>query len=487
LYASGGQIGTHSHNQNRFATHDWRALPPNPTPAQVSQHWNDHVGLVDDVVSAALGVTDPQQVRAINCVRGSHVPSDDAWRLQLMSDFGFAIHQQGPDEQFYAYFKHYPMNPYRPSGDNMLVHDPNGPVVLTPFGPVLGNNDVHFGIAQDMRLPAVQARFLLTLLNWLHDVHVGATERIWVSGWGSHAADVMPDTPTRLATPVILDWLVEHFVSQPVGGHLAAEFSTMTASRQAYLDWETAHPGQASFSYSPAVTDWDVYPYLLPAIRYLTEASYESAMPAAGTVRWHRLTASAAAGGPYTLYVAYTTDGLPIVADLSSALGAGTIAAVNPATGQAQVVSTTVAPIATTGTLLVPGDKVLVLPGTGDFDGDGDVDAADLAQFDACFTGPGGGPIGVGCEPGDFDADGDIDCADWETFQNAWTEPGDPPNLSQCAPPIPAVSAWGSLISILSLLAGATVVLHHRRRASPTGWKSLTPTPIDAPVASTGR
>ena len=151
LYASGGQLGTHSHNKIRDGTHDWRPLGPNPSSAQVLQLWVDHITAVNDVIRAALGVNDPDEVMAINCTRGTHVPSDAAWQIQLMADFGFTNHQQGPDEQFYTYFKHYPMNPFRPSGAHFLEHDPDGPVVVVPFGPVLGKNEMHFGINQDLR------------------------------------------------------------------------------------------------------------------------------------------------------------------------------------------------------------------------------------------------------------------------------------------------------------------------------------------------
>jgi hypothetical protein len=68
----------------------------------------------------------------------------------------------------------------------------------------------------------------------------------------------------------------------------------------------------------------------------------------------------------------------------------------------------------------------------GDFDGNGAVDAADYERFAACFTGPGGGPVGPECAAGDFDGDGDIDCDDWALFRVVWTGPGAPPSLPAC-------------------------------------------------------
>jgi len=415
LYASGGMVGTHSHDEVRFGTHDWRSVGYSPPPDLVAKLWDDHVAMVNAVIAAALGVTDADQIEAINCSRGSHVPSDDAERIAMMADYGFTLHQQGADEQFYAYFRHYPMNPFRPSGTRFLQHDPSGPVVVVPFGPVLGKNETHFGINQDMRMPAVQGRFLLELLNWLHDVHVARTGRVWVTGWGSHCSDVMPGTPTRAALAPMLDWLVQHFIGKPVGGQTAAMFAGAPEARDAYYAWEAAHPGDISFTYPADVTDWSLYPYLIPAVKYLTEAWYVAAMPAVGTVRWHSLTASASAGGPYTLYVAYTTDGLAATVDLSASLGSGQIARVSPTTGAASVLPTTGVPVGAFGAILVPTDKILLLAGTGDFDEDGDVDLADFRDFQGC-VGAGGSPD-LFCRTADLDADGDVDGSDYTAFE----------------------------------------------------------------------
>ncbi len=359
LYASGGLIGTHSHNKIRISAHNWQALPPGPTGPQVLQHWNNHVTTINVLITAALGLTDPAQIAAVNCVRGSHTPSDDTWRIQLMSDFGFTNHQQGPDEQLFAYFKHYPMNPYRPSGTRFLEHDPTGPVVVAPFGPVLGLSDVHFNIEQDMRVPAVQARFLLELLNWLHDRHVAETDRVWLTGWGSHVSDVAPAAPTRGAMAPLLDWLLTHFVDRPVGGQVAATFASMADVRDAFYTWEAYHPGEVSFSYPADETRWDLYPYLIPVAEYLTDARYDGAMPAVETVRWHRLTASPTIGGPFPLYVAYTTVGVDATVDLSPILGSTQVAAVDPETGTFVVYPTTSAPIPVTGTMLMSPEHVI--------------------------------------------------------------------------------------------------------------------------------
>jgi subtilisin-like proprotein convertase family protein len=78
----------------------------------------------------------------------------------------------------------------------------------------------------------------------------------------------------------------------------------------------------------------------------------------------------------------------------------------------------------------------------GDFDGDGDVDEADFAIFEACVTGPGipydpqnlpSGctlvPDAEGIIAADFDRDGDVDQTDFGVFQRCWSgenNPADP-------------------------------------------------------------
>lgn len=61
-------------------------------------------------------------------------------------------------------------------------------------------------------------------------------------------------------------------------------------------------------------------------------------------------------------------------------------------------------------------------PGSGDFDGDGDLDLEDFAALRACYSGP-EVFCRLECRSGDFDADGDIDLVDYRSFQTARTSP----------------------------------------------------------------
>ncbi len=56
----------------------------------------------------------------------------------------------------------------------------------------------------------------------------------------------------------------------------------------------------------------------------------------------------------------------------------------------------------------------------GDPDGSGTVDLSDYSLFVDCVTGPAGAPVSPGCGPVDFDGDRDVDKADLGAFQGVF-------------------------------------------------------------------
>ena len=60
-------------------------------------------------------------------------------------------------------------------------------------------------------------------------------------------------------------------------------------------------------------------------------------------------------------------------------------------------------------------------PGIGDHNDDGTVDGDDFAEFPACMTGPGGGPVASGCAVFDFDDNSKIDLLDFAAFQQIFS------------------------------------------------------------------
>ena len=410
LYDHGGQIGTHIHGRIQLGPFNWVQANAGTTD-QIRRMWDDHIGWVNAVISGALELTDPGDVQAVNNILGTHTPNDDALRLSLMEEYGFVGHEQGPDEQFFAYFDHYAMNPYRPSGENFLKNDVNGPVVVVPFGPVLGLNSVHFGIQQDMRRPAFKARFLMEILNWLYDQHVAGSERVWATGWAAHCNDLITGSSTRAAWEPMIQWLDQYFVGKLVGGHVAAQFSSIRDARDSYLEWEAEHPGQASFDYQPEETDWNEYPYLVAAGQYLARAQHVVDLPAVGPARLHRLESSAESGA-FDIYVAYTVHGNPIVIDLADELGRSDIAVVDTNRGTWEVVSTDAVPLYAQGVILVAPEDAIAITMFGDLDADGRISGSDLAFLLGSW-----GSAGTG----DLNGDGLINGADLTLLLGNWS------------------------------------------------------------------
>lgn len=121
-------------------------------------------------------------------------------------------------------------------------------------------------------------------------------------------------------------------------------------------------------------------------------------------------------------------------------------------------------------------DLEFVPTGPADADGDGDVDEADLAAWEACALGPGGG-VPLGCEAFDADGDEDIDLGDFATMQQVWTGPLDhfAPAAVQSLVAIPGAGAI-----TLNWFAGTESDLHEYEVR-----RSLTPGGPYTPLAST--
>ncbi|UCD30571.1 MAG: hypothetical protein JSV03_08930, partial [Planctomycetota bacterium] len=74
-------------------------------------------------------------------------------------------------------------------------------------------------------------------------------------------------------------------------------------------------------------------------------------------------------------------------------------------------------------TLINHLDKIALIP--GDFDKDGDVDNDDYTAFEACGSGP-AIPLTPGCEDKDFDDDNDVDQDDFAVLQRCFSGPDNP-------------------------------------------------------------
>jgi hypothetical protein len=335
LQASGGTLGAHTHREMHFGRHDWRDIPADASPELVERVWKDSVEMLDYAVTQALGITDPAEVRKVNCLRGSHVPESGAAFREMMERYGMTIHQAGAGEDMAGLFHHYLYHPYRESFDNPLAEDRTSPVILTQAGPVLGSTAVHKGVPQDMRLPRVQAMFLQGVLNWLHAATTGAEDQVWCFGWAVHAADIVPQRGvSREWVKPALDWFDEYFIGKPIGGCAVAQYASYADEAQAYLAWEKAHPNTPVPCYPLRERAWDQYPFLRAPAVYLWDAEWVRALRADEQGQVHLLSAGQGIGGPYHVIVALPAGGEGFDADLSS-VDPGEWMLIDPASGDA--------------------------------------------------------------------------------------------------------------------------------------------------------
>lgn len=352
LYESGGSIGTHSHDWVRQGPHEWFALGPRADADGARRVWRDDVALVDELVGKVLGLTDPAAIRAVNNVRGTHLPADAAARYALYREYGFEVIQAGPGEDFAGLFHHYLYHPIRPNSRNEIAEDRDSPVILTQAGPVLGSTVVHKGVPQDMSLPRVQAMFLAELLCWLQDLRSGAPDRVWCFGWAVHGSDIIARGVSRPWVEPTLDWFDRHFIGRSIGGHIVAAYGSYHEEAQAYRRWEQAHPDLPGRGYPSAERDWQLYPWAAPVAAYLWDARYIEALRSDDLAQLHRLVAPEPLGG-YPLVVGFPLGDAPVAADLTT-VDPGPWQRVDPATGTLTAQAAAAVEIPPAGAIYIP-------------------------------------------------------------------------------------------------------------------------------------
>lgn len=277
LYAAGGQVGSHSHSEYRRAANDWPSYPSTATFEQARRSWQDNISWVDSALLTALGSPPPQPLGEINAVKGAHLPGNETDYHELMRYFGLEVRQGGPEEDFFGIYDHFIMNPYRPATANPLTEDLAGAFVVSPQGSVIGLDQVHHGVRQNMTTANVKRLFIQVYLNWRYRDRLGLPARTWSFGWGSHTQDFAAGSASRQALVEVAQWLDQHFVGQSgASGSLIARWSTQLASAEEYFAWEGTHPGESSFDCNGTHLDWADYPYLRPVAEELWAAHHEA-------------------------------------------------------------------------------------------------------------------------------------------------------------------------------------------------------------------
>lgn len=266
MYDTGGQIGSHHHNDFRSGAYNWPTMESGAPLDAVRKQWNDNLVWVNAGIDTALSITPAISADNgdINRIKGAHAPNTEPEYHQLMEEFGLDVREPGPEEDYYGYFGHHIWHPYRPSEHNYLAEDLNAPFVQVPSGPVIGYQTVHHGTLQDMRPAAMKRQLLQLYLNWRYANRTNTDPKIWTWGWGSHANDFNPTAASRSSLLEMLPWIELHFRNHTEpNGSAVLQYATHLDVADAYLNWETSHPTTSSFSFDTLVADdWITYPWL---------------------------------------------------------------------------------------------------------------------------------------------------------------------------------------------------------------------------------
>ena len=336
LYEAGHSFGTHAHNIIRGeAPHSWRIVQGTPTAAQSVEHWQDHLGYVEQLYAAITGNDDPQFLQQMNASAMMFFPpGPEAQRQAFAGTYsdpasgetvphGFTIQTGGPNEHFYCLFDHDVQNPWRPGTQGALDEDLSNTVfVRIPQLPPLGKVGVHGHIPdcyQDTSLPSYQRMFIQVFLERLYHEYTGAQDKVWTLGWHEHLFELFPAGHTgpgrelRDEVQQMVDWLNERFIGRTTAnGNLVARYATVTQVRDEFLTWEAENPGVSSFELTQYSADWDNYPYELKGLaRELANAHYDAALlPPDSTLQVYRFErCPSALRGESQGYWGYESDG----------------------------------------------------------------------------------------------------------------------------------------------------------------------------------
>lgn len=239
----GHDVGPHMHavHENPDGSHAWRnATPPEQEDeAFVRGLWDDHLRHLQAVLPPGFVV---DQATPYNSLDETYV--------DMMADYGFAISGGGRHEIAEGWFGHPPFFPWR-LGASYLEEDLASPVLIVHHQAQLGEAKDHGPpggrVFQDHTVAHMQVSFLQVYLNrMLAERRNEPHDRIWM--WGFLTHDNQSDPARRAEIEALLGWLDEHFGRgrASLRGHTILEYADFSDVRDAYLDWEAAHPGVSS-------------------------------------------------------------------------------------------------------------------------------------------------------------------------------------------------------------------------------------------------
>lgn len=286
LYASGGMIGSHSHQESFQSDFNWsyHQNAESVTEDQAKQIWDDVNKFAREVISGALNVQSDDEIKNINTANMSHVPDThtqtDLLR-SMMEEYGFTIKEGGGNDQvLVGLFGHVPFNVYRPGINCNLCEDFSTKFVVIPQSSIPGVVGEHFGIQMSGLAERKKVEILQALANRRLYALGNKGTKVWTYGWGLHGHDIDEGSTSREALEDLLPWIYEELVSKGL-----AKFASYPETRDAYLSWEKENPNTSSFNfpaskepkdsnYDSFLQDYSDYQYSEYLNRYVITANY---------------------------------------------------------------------------------------------------------------------------------------------------------------------------------------------------------------------
>lgn len=232
--AAGHDVGPHMHSvyEEPDGSHNWTNASQTQQRDEdfVRALWDDHLRPLEALLPAETF----DQATPYNSL--------DANYVDMMADYGFTISGGGRHEISKGWFGHHPFYPWR-LGASYLEEDLLSPILIVHHQSQLGEAKDHGPpggrVFQDHTVPHLQVQFLQVYLNRLHAQRTGdPDDRVWLYGFLTH--DNQSDEARRAEIETFLGWLTGEFADD-------IEMTTFSDVRDAYLDWERAHPGVSSW------------------------------------------------------------------------------------------------------------------------------------------------------------------------------------------------------------------------------------------------
>lgn len=242
-WESGHELGVHMHSvyEEPDGSHSWLQSTPEQQRAEsfVQDLYVDHHHYLADL----LPDLDIDQATPFNSL--------DANYVEMMDEHGYQISGGGRHEVSVSWFGHHPFHPWR-IGETYLLEDLDSPVLIVHHQPQIGKHGEHGPpggrVYEDQTVAHLKVQFLQIYLNRLHAERTGEpNDRVWLFGFLTHDNQSPPETQALIGE--WLEWLTRHFGEgrQSARGNEIIRFATFGDVRDAYLDWERAHPGVSSF------------------------------------------------------------------------------------------------------------------------------------------------------------------------------------------------------------------------------------------------